>query len=49
MMNTQVTTLAALVSSVLLWNVQEVARPDESATRYGNAAGDDGAGANFGP
>ena len=47
-MNTKVTTLAALVSSVLLWNVQGGGRPDKSATRrYGNAAGDDVAGANF--
>jgi hypothetical protein len=37
MMNTKVTTLAALVSSVLLWNVQEVAAqtnpPPATATR----------------
>jgi len=38
MMNTRVTTLAALVSSVLLWNVQEVAAqtnppPAATATR----------------
>jgi len=37
MMNTRVTTLAALVSSVLLWNVQEVAAqtnpPPTTATR----------------
>jgi hypothetical protein len=37
MMNTKVTTLAALVSSVLLWNVQEVAAqtnpPPTTATR----------------
>lgn len=46
-MNTKVTTLAALVSSVLLWNVQEVAAQTQSATRNGNAAGDDVAGANF--
>ena len=37
-MNTKVTTLAALVSSVLLWNVQEVAAqtnspPSATATR----------------
>ena len=36
-MNTKVTTLAALVSSVLLWNVQEVAAqanpPPATATR----------------
>ena len=43
-MNTKVTTLAALVSSVLLWNVQEVAAQTQSATRNGNAAGDDVAG-----
>jgi len=48
MMNTKVRTLAALVSSVLLWNVQGGGRPDKSATRNGNAAGDDVAGANFG-
>jgi hypothetical protein len=46
MMNTKVTTLAALVSSVLLWNVQEAARRIRP-THYGNAAGDDVAGANF--
>src|SRR6266850_2325697 len=42
MMNTQVTTLVALVSSVLLWNVQEVAAqtnpPPATATRPATTA-----------
>jgi hypothetical protein len=45
MMNTKVTTLAALVSSVLLWNVQEVAA--QTNPPPATAAGDDVAGANF--
>ena len=46
-MNTRATTLAALVSSVLLWNVQEVAAQTNPPPATANAAGDDVAGANF--
>ena len=48
-MNTKVTTLAALVASVLVSSAQGVAAQAISATqRHSNAAGDDVAGANFG-
>jgi hypothetical protein len=46
-MDTQVTALAALIASVLVSNVHEVAAQTQPATQHSNAAGDNTAGANL--